>query len=93
MTEFLFGCLQGDALFGNLFLDASKLIVIGGGLLLLRLPHSSEINRDGFKLLLEFCKTFRRNSRLTRCTIVHKCNADTGQNQKQKYENDRGRPR
>ena len=34
MTEFLFGYLQGDALLGNLFLDASKLIVIGSGLLL-----------------------------------------------------------
>jgi hypothetical protein len=34
LTQLLFGCLQGDALLGNLFLDASKLIVIGSGLLL-----------------------------------------------------------
>jgi hypothetical protein len=45
-------------LFGNLFLDASKLIVIGSGLLLYRLLHGSEINRYGLKLLLEFCRTF-----------------------------------
>jgi hypothetical protein len=35
LTEFLFGYLQGDALLGNLFLDAGKLIVdFGSGLLL-----------------------------------------------------------
>jgi hypothetical protein len=34
LTQLLFGCLQRDDLLGNLFLDASKLIVIGSGLLL-----------------------------------------------------------
>ena len=40
--------------FGNLLLDTSKLIVVGSGLLLLRLLHGGEINSDGLKLLLEF---------------------------------------
>jgi hypothetical protein len=69
-------------------------------------PYGREISRDGFKLLLEFCKTFRRGGRLVRCaggcpgpdhvrclaTIVPpgKRAAGTGQNQKQKHENGRG---
>jgi len=66
-------------------------------------PYGGEISRDGFKLLLELCKTFRRRSRLVRCarecralSHVHclaniippgKRAAGTGQKQKQKHEN------
>jgi hypothetical protein len=69
LTELLFGGLQGDAVghlvlrAGHLFLLASKLILIGAELLYC-VPQGSEISRNGLKLLLKFCKTYRWGSRL-----------------------------